>query len=225
MISHKHQCIYIHIPKTAGTSVEQKLGLFDHPSWGAQDHSTISEIQPISFFKHAKFLSKRHLGISRKRLLFDLLKLNQGTTRRLSVAQYQSYFKFSIVRNPWDRVYSWYRNVIRDKRFQIPECDFQTFLYRYKDSFALRPQLFWIKDFSGTIPLNGIMKFERLSEDMPIVLDRLGFTDLTLPHLLNIRKEIDDPYSYRRAYNEITSAIIKERSKEEIELFGYHFSE
>ena len=29
MVSHKHKCIFIHIPKCAGTSIEEALGHFD----------------------------------------------------------------------------------------------------------------------------------------------------------------------------------------------------
>jgi hypothetical protein len=46
MISHEYKCIFVHIPKTAGSSIEQKLGWFDELKWGVQDHRTIREIEP-----------------------------------------------------------------------------------------------------------------------------------------------------------------------------------
>ena len=49
MISHKHKCIYIHIPKTAGTSIEYKFGHFKELKRGVQDHRTIGEMEPVPF--------------------------------------------------------------------------------------------------------------------------------------------------------------------------------
>jgi len=47
MISHKHKCIFIHIPKCAGTSVEYALGHYDRPKEQRknQDHRFITDIQ------------------------------------------------------------------------------------------------------------------------------------------------------------------------------------
>lgn len=46
MISHKYKCIFIHIPKCVGTSIEQALGHFDEYSGrDRQDHRTIRMIE------------------------------------------------------------------------------------------------------------------------------------------------------------------------------------
>ena len=56
--------------------------------------------------------------------------------------QYEEYFKFSILRNPWERLYSWYRNVIRDeghlKRFDIEATiTFEDFIKKiYRKEFS-----------------------------------------------------------------------------------------
>ena len=49
MISHEHKCIFIHIPKCAGTSIESALGHLDgHAGRGGQDHRSIRTIeQPL----------------------------------------------------------------------------------------------------------------------------------------------------------------------------------
>ena len=62
------QCIFVHIPKTAGMSICQSL--FGNLAGG---HATLADYQ-IIFAKH----------------------------------EFDNYFKFSFVRNPWDRVYSAY---------------------------------------------------------------------------------------------------------------------
>lgn len=45
MINHKYKCIFIHIPKCAGTSIESALGHYEDKR-GSQDHRTITDIQP-----------------------------------------------------------------------------------------------------------------------------------------------------------------------------------
>lgn len=46
MISHRRK--RIHIPKTAGTSIEQKLEHFDAAKDGVQDHRRLRDVEPIS---------------------------------------------------------------------------------------------------------------------------------------------------------------------------------
>lgn len=224
MISHKHNCIFIHIPKTAGTSVEKKLGLFDKVYWGAQDHSTIKEIQPLSLLTRFGLLIKQDYGFSRRTLLMEMIR----NSRRVSKKTFHTYFKFTIVRNPWDRVYSWYRNTMNDPNqgiaAGIQECDFKTFIKEYLDAWALRPQLYWITDFNDEIQLDYIVKFENLIPEISYVLDRLGFLDLTLPHLLDSSENNTLNQDYRSVYDSQSIEIIANRYKEEIELFDYKFN-
>ena len=71
MISHEHRCIFIHIPRTAGTNIERWLVGDD---WW--------EIEPET----------KHLLASQ--------------ARRLYAEYWDDYFKFSIVRDPVDRMIS-----------------------------------------------------------------------------------------------------------------------
>ena len=74
MMHHGHKCIFIHIIKTAGTSIRESLG---------------NDKEQIEFSCHssAKSIKKRALE-----------------------ATWENYFKFSFVRNPWDKMVSqwWY---------------------------------------------------------------------------------------------------------------------
>ena len=146
-------------------------------------------------------------------------KLRNSVTK----AQYDTYFKFAFVRNPWARAYSWYWNVMQDEKHQrsmgiTGEMTFEAFLTRYAGKDMLRPQTFWLRDFKGAIPLDFIGRFETLAEDFAACCRRMGISALELPHL---RK------SEHAHYRDVYTASLKERVatvyREEIEMFGYSF--
>ena len=105
MISHKYKCIFIHIPKTAGTIIEHKLEHFQHLEYGVQDHKTIRHIEPISLAQllptNVKQVKKKCYDRRYDRLFKKFL--NQKLwfyPQYISSPQYDKYFKFSFVRNP-----------------------------------------------------------------------------------------------------------------------------
>jgi len=188
MISQQYKCIFIHIPKTGGTSIEQKLGLFDELKRGVQDHRTIHEIK-----------------------------------NNLSYFEFKSYFKFTFVRNPWARIFSWYKNIMRDPIHRsnlkvAEECSFKDFLKRHINQHFLNAQLFWITDKRGKILVDFIGKFERLEEDFSHVCDILRIKDKMLPKLL-----ISDDEHYTEKYDDEMKKMVAEKFIKEIQLFGYTF--
>lgn len=215
MISHDLQCIFIHIPKTAGTSIEQKLGHFKTFRRGVQDHRTVRDLQPLGV--------RDLLHPSRARLLRTLVRHRLRREPALSRRQFDTYFKFTFVRNPWARVFSWYQNVLRDPHHQAnlriqPECSFADFLQNHAQQPALRPQLDWLRDHFGRIPLDFIGRFENLADDFTRVCDRLGIEDATLPHLITGSGE-----DYSAHYDDLTRRLVAQRYAEEISMFGYRF--
>jgi hypothetical protein len=84
MISHKHRFIFIHIPKTAGTSIEEAL----------RDESC--QLLPGEWdYRRAPHAPLNHLTLQ-----------EVADCGILTPAQLKSYFKFCFVRNPWDRLVS-----------------------------------------------------------------------------------------------------------------------
>lgn len=73
MISHQYKCIFIHIPKTAGTSIEQKLGHFQELKRGVQDHRSICQIEPVSFVD----LTKACISLDSSLLIQQIKKNDQ----------------------------------------------------------------------------------------------------------------------------------------------------
>jgi hypothetical protein len=225
MISHEYKCIFIHIPKCAGTSIETALGhLVNHNGRFGQDHRSIRMIErPFLYTK--TFLSTENIIELLRREKYQHFDKIYNFRNKYTVTkqQYNSYFKFTIVRNPWSRAFSWYINVMRDdihlKNYGVTtDLSFKEFLLQFAGKKMLRSQIYWLKSFNGSIPLDYIGRFENLQEDIHEIFKRLKMENVSLPHILNSPKD-----DYRKYYDNETNDIILNFYKEDIDAFGYTF--
>ena len=225
MISHEYKCIFIHIPKCAGTSIELALGHFDDPEKrGSQDHRSIRMIE-MPFLSPGAFSSMENIEEILRGLKYQYLEKVSYPRNKLTVTkkQYDSYFKFTFVRNPWSRAFSMYVNVMRDKFFQkeygiTNQISLNAFLKMAVGKRLLKPQLYWMRNFNGSISFDYIGRFENLAEDFRQIGERLGLAGLALPHE---NKGLSQ--DYRDYYDGASKEIILREYKEEIDMFGYSF--
>lgn len=191
--------------------------------------------------KHCIFVHiPKCAGISVSKALFGNLSGGHAMIRDYLLAfdkeQFGSFFKFTFVRNPWDRLVSsyfflkkggmnaedtiWSRdNLSRYRTFRsFVESwvnndnvqDWTHFIPQYQyicHPVTLRPLI----DFIG--------KFEQIENDYKKVADRLGVKK-RLPKL-NVTKT--RPKGYRQFYTPRTRDIVARVYSKDIEMFGYDF--
>ena len=144
------------------------------------------------------------------------------------------YFKFTFVRNPYERVVSTYH--IRKKLLPGVKMSFRGFVqkrltgkqgfgawtfFRSKAEKALEDQFEgqhdFISDAAGKILVDFVGKYENLCVDFKKVCDRLGLK-ADLPVMNQSKHE-----SYRNYYDAETRKAVEEVYKKDIEAFGYEF--
>ena len=208
MISKDHKFVFIHIPKTAGTSIYSALG-------GRQEED--------EFFGYSLDLNLQLQHLTAEELLrYELI----------TELEFRNYFKFCFVRNPWDRVVSeWLwrtNNVPRHNLHRYFRLSLKSFLEKvptWKGKVGSRirrhllPQYNFIYDSQGQLMVNYVGKFENLRKDFRIICNEIGLFEVELPWSNSTKKKTD----YRIYYDDETYQMVKELYVKDIEYFGYKF--
>lgn len=147
---------------------------------------------------------------------------------------YQDFFKFTFVRNPWDKMVSFY-HFHRYRRFDLlpnsKKPSFKEFITtemhnleftKHKGissrNFRMSDQLDWISDNHGKIAMDFIGRFETLQSDFDLVCDVLRIPRKKLPHQVKSRHK-----PYREYYDAQTKEIVYQGFQKDIEYFKYKF--
>ncbi|WAJ70692.1 sulfotransferase family 2 domain-containing protein [Catenovulum adriaticum] len=227
MISNKYKCIFIHIPKAAGQSVEHFFLKHHNLSW--------KDRAPLLL----RYNPKPEMGPERLAHLTADEYVNCGHIRK---DKFEAYFKFSFVRNPWSRIVSEYNYRDYHKKLSFKEFLIEGLPDKssYSDAYRhLLPQYDFLHDDSGNLIVDFVGKFEQLQTDFDYVCDQLGFHDSELPHInsskkksrlqkilsFEFKKSNDKRKHYTEYYDEESKKIVEDMYLKDIETFAYQFGE
>lgn len=170
MISHNHKCIFVHIPKCGGQSVEHiflnDLGLsWTHRSPLLMRPNDDPQVGPprLAHLTYKQYISSCYI----------------------SKSLWEQYLSFSIVRNPYSRVESFYKylgykGVVSFESFV---CRWLPKIFKGEMSWFLMPQYDYISDEEGGIAVNATIKLEELNKKLPGLLAQVGIASVHIPHI------------------------------------------
>ena len=199
IISPKYKFVFIATEKTGCTSVFNSLENIDDTK------KIVGEIVPKD---HNNYLYSKHTSCS------------EFTNNHSDL---NDYFKFAFVRNPWDRVVSWYNfsmylsnlnNV--EKERNTTGKDFLSFIQEFKNIWGNEQQ----NQYIFTKCCDFIGRFENLQKDFNKICDKIGILKQKLPHKNKTKHK-----HYTEYYDDETKSIVAEKFAKDIEYFGYKFGE
>jgi hypothetical protein len=155
-------------------------------------------------------------------------------------AVWNASLKFSFVRNPWDRLVSWW-SMVDNSRDYIDQArppnaffgyvlkrakSFEDFLLRCDDEIVdsdgrkniFRNQIEYLTDDNGAVMVDFVGRYERLQEGFDEISRRLGRASVELPRTNTSRHA-----AYTEYYTPAMAEIVAKRYARDIERFGYRF--
>ena len=216
-VSRKLKCIFVHIPKTAGTSIEVAMDMHENK-------------EDLGFVTVS-------LGANTNTLFGKGLQHLTAVQIKNYFKNFEEYFKFTFVRNPWDRFASatLYDGPKTKNKNQISKKAFYQLgvkrFYKSSANLEKRPNINYGLDHSHYTPQveyileNGepivdyIGRYENLKSDFATICKKLK-VKCTLEH----RNSVERKY-YTEYYNNDAKQFVLEKYAKDIEYFGYEFGE
>lgn len=213
IISRGRGYIFVHIPKTGGTALTLALEarakaddilIGDTPKARAR-RGRLQELTPRGrLWKHST--------------LADIDGI-------VSPEELSRLFLVTLVRNPWDRIVSYY-HWLRKQSFAHPAVtlaqgtEFSAFLNHpdTRASFATWPYPAYLRDASGTERPAHYIRLEALAQDIQPFEAHLGFR-LDIPRA----NESDRARDWRGYYSDADAALVAGLCAGDIARFGYRF--
>lgn len=205
MISHNHKCIFVHIPKCGGTSIEDVI-------WPEPRSTSDLWMGFIS-----KYRNKYQTG-GLQHLLATQIRQEVGEEI------FNNYFKFTIVRNPWDKAISQFfymaqRPDLREYIGMEENDPFKKYLELTEKKLHVQweKQYKFFQDDNDDTIVDYIGRLETMQKDAATIFERLGI-NAEIPHVNATRHK-----HYSEYYDDESRETVREMYKDDIRLLNYSF--
>lgn len=197
-ISDTNRCIFIHIPRTAGTSIKEALDLpgRGHPTW-----QYFHDNYPDKWKAYTKFAVVRNPW-DRVVSAFTYAKMWKSYWHNTRMGPHPDY---SVLH---DKTFHECCEMLKDRRD----------LLKHEAWF---PQYLWIAGVHNNsvfMVVDHILRYENLEDDFSLLCERLDWGDIRLPKVNQSARE-----DYRTYYSEDTMNIVRDLYATDIDLFKYVF--
>jgi len=213
IISSGRSYIFVHIPKTGGTSMALAL-----------EGRAMKDDILIGDTPKAQKRRKRLAGAASAGRLWKHSTL-ADIDGLVPSAQIASAFTFTLVRNPWDRMVSYY-HWLREQGFDHPAValaksrDFSGFLNdpQTVSAFRASPYGSYMRAADGQEYCRAYIRLEHLEEDSAPLWAHLGFR-----LELEVANRSSRPRDFRASYSDRDAETLATICREDIARFGYGF--
>ena len=217
LVSYSKNFLFVHIAKTGGTSVRSALRKYRWGGWYSIPLGLASMASQITRPRHK-------LGIKFPRHAKAVAALEM-----LPTEVYQGFFKFAIVRNPWDLQVSSYHHIQREKPEVVKGVkSFEDFLrlkfdpereYDFMLDISAELQHEYLVDLQGNVIVDFIGRYENLQVDFCSICERIGIPAPELPHL----RRAEDRRDYRSYYTDELAELVAHHYQRDLDILGYSF--
>ncbi len=215
ILSRGRRYIFVHAPKTGGTSLALAL-----------EARAMADDIMLGDTPKAKKRRRRLSGAEASGRLWKHSRLSDlyGLVTQQEI---EDFFVFTLVRNPWARMVSYY-HWLQTQSFAHPavtlakSTDFPGFLRAplTRASFRAAPYTAYVTDAEGVERADLFIRLEHLDEDLAPLETHLGFRLAPLPHVNQSNRTRD----WRGCYGESEAEIVAELCQSDINRFGYAFA-
>lgn len=213
IISHGRKYIFVHIPKTGGTSLALAL-----------EGKAMKDDVLIGDTPKAKNRRKRLKDVQTSGRLWKHSKL-VDVYGLVDQAQMEEYFVFTLVRNPWDRIVSYY-HWLQEQTFDHPHValaksvGFSAFLNDGVTQAMMGNDgaAGYVSDRGGVGRCNLYLRLENLAQDMRALEDAIGVKLGAVPHANASKRD-----GYQTYYSDEDQALVGQLFATDIARFDYGF--
>lgn len=231
IISHKYKFIFIKTRKTAGSSIQiylsEQCGESDIVSTIDRPERPYRPRNYRGFYNPLPELMERKSagGVMKTLGRFFTLKKFQSHIKAREVRErvpkdiWEGYYKFTVDRNPWDKVLSHYHFARQRYDRYADDISFDEYLRTADLPYNYRKYT----DHQGNIMVDRVVRYENLNEELGEVFDKLGVPfegSLGAQEKSHYRK---DRRPYQEVYTQEQKSLVAELFSREIELLGYEF--